>query len=72
MSEVMATLYQCIVEMKELSMGFDQKNNIVDTIVEICFIWTVAIIEIGFARNQSIATTSPYQKVPAEVVCVSD
>lgn len=38
MSEVMATLYQCIVEMKELSMGFDQKNNIVDTIVEICFI----------------------------------
>lgn len=32
MSEVMGTLYQSIVEMKELSMGFDQKNNIVDTI----------------------------------------
>lgn len=46
----MGTLYQSIVEMKELSMGFDQKNTIVDTIVEICFIWTVAITEIEYSH----------------------
>lgn len=56
----MGTLYQSIVEMKELSMGFDQNNNIVDTIVEICFIWTVAIIEIEYSHYFSISKSASW------------